>query len=91
MRQCADGMELRVKVVPGASRSEIVGKMGNRLKIRIAAPPEHGKANRALLLLLADWLGTKNLELIAGHGNPEKTVRVNGAYGLSDEQMARLK
>ena len=91
MRQCADGMELRMKAVPGTSRSEIVGKMGDRLKIPVVAPPEHGKANRALLLLLANWLGTKNLELIAGHGNPEKTVRVNGAYELSDEQMARVK
>ena len=84
-------MELRVKIVPGASRSEIVGPLGDRLKIRIAAPAQDGKANQALLLLIASWLGTKNVELITGHGNPEKTVRVTGVYELSDEQMQRLR
>ena len=83
-------MELRIKVVPGASRSEIVGVLGDRLKIRIAAPPEKGKANQALLLLIADWLGTKNIELVSGHGNAEKIVRVAGLYELSAEQMRRL-
>ena len=83
-------MELRIKVVPGASRSEIVGVLGDRLKIRIAAPPEKGNANQALLLLIADWLGTKNIELVSGHGNVEKTVRVAGLYELSAEQMRRL-
>ncbi len=58
-------IELRVKVVPGASRSEIVGVLGDPLKIRIAAPPEKGKANQALLQLIADWLGTKNVAVVA--------------------------
>ncbi len=83
-------MELRIKVVPGASRSEIVGVLGDRLKIRIVAPPEKGKANQALLLLLADWLGTKNVELVAGRGNAEKTVRVIGIHELSADQGRRL-
>ncbi len=91
MRRCAEGIELRVKVVPGASRSELVGTLGDRLKIRIAAPPEDGKANQALLLLISNWLGTKNVELITGHGNPEKTVRVNGVHLLSDEQIRCIK
>ena len=83
-------MELRVKVVPSASRSEIVGVMGDRLKIRIAAPPEHGKADQALLLLMADWLETKNIDLIAGHASAEKTVRVIGRYELSAIHLDRL-
>ena len=90
LRRCADGMELRVKVVPGASRSEIVGVLGDRLKIRIAAPPEHGKANHALLLLIADWLGTKNIHRIAGHGSAEKTLRVTGRNELSAIQLNRM-
>lgn len=83
-------MDLRVKAVPGASRSEIVGILGARLKIRIAAPSEHGKANQALLLLIADWLGTKNIDLIAGRASAEKTVRVIGRYELSAIQLGRL-
>ena len=83
-------MELRIKVVSGASHSEIVGVLGDRLKIRIAAPPEKGKANQALLLLIADWLGTKNIELVSGHGHAEKTVRVAGLHELNVEQMRHL-
>ncbi len=79
-----------MKVVPGASRSEIVGKLGDRLKIRIAAPPEHGKANRALLLLISDWLDTKNIALIAGHSSAEKTLRIGGVYELSNAQLAGI-
>jgi uncharacterized protein (TIGR00251 family) len=71
-------MELDVKVVPGASRTEIVGPLGNRLKVRIAAPPEGGKANRALVELLREWLGTRDVEIVAGVSGPEKTVRVLG-------------
>lgn len=44
---------LQVKVVPGASRSEIIGRLGAALKVRIAAPPEGGQANREDLVLLA--------------------------------------
>ena len=90
LRRYAGRMELRVKAVPGASRSEIVGVLGDRLKICLAAPPEHGKANQALLLLIADWLGTKNIDLIAGHASAEKTVRVIGRYELSAIQLGRL-
>ena len=90
LRRCAGGMELRVKVVPGASRAEIVGVLGDRLKIRIAAPPEHGKAKQALLLLMADWLETKNIHLIAGPGSTEKTLLVTGRNELSAIQLDRL-
>jgi uncharacterized protein (TIGR00251 family) len=71
-------MELDVKVVPGASRTEIVGPLGNRLKVRVAAPAEGGKANRALVELLRKWLGTRAVEIVAGVSSPEKTVRVLG-------------
>jgi uncharacterized protein len=91
VRRGAAGIELRIKVVPGASRSEIVGVLGDRLKIRIAAPPEKGKANETLLNLIAEWLGTKNIELIAGHGSAEKTVRVDGMFELGAAHLGRIK
>ncbi|HSD71700.1 MAG TPA: DUF167 domain-containing protein, partial [Thermoanaerobaculia bacterium] len=59
MRRVEDGLELRIKVVPGTSRSEIVGALGDRLKVRVAAPPERGKANDALVALLREWLGAR--------------------------------
>ena len=50
---------LPIKAVPGARRNTIVGPLGTRLKVRIAAPPEDGKANRAIRRLIADALGLR--------------------------------
>ena len=77
-------MELDVKVVPGASRTEIVGPLGNRLKVRVAAPAEDGKANRALVDLLRKWLGTRDVEIVAGRSSAEKTVRVSGLSAIPE-------
>lgn len=72
--------QILVKVVPGARQDQIVGLLGDRLKIRVAAPPEAGKANAAVCRLLAAALGRRetDLSIIAGHTSPEKTVRVLG-------------
>lgn len=86
-----DGIEIKLKVVPGASRSQIVGPLGDRLKVKVAAPPEDGKANRAVVELLAEVLGIKEIEIVAGHGHPEKTARVRGLRTLSEAQLAHLK
>ena len=77
-RRVGDRIELRIKVVPGASRSEVVGALGDRLKIRVAAPPERGRANEALVGLLREWLGGNDVEIVGGSSSLEKTVRVSG-------------
>jgi len=48
---------ITVKVVPGSSRTAIAGVLGGMLKVKVAAPPEKGKANRMLASLLAQRLG----------------------------------
>jgi uncharacterized protein len=77
-RRVAGGLEIRLKVVPGASRSEIVGLLGDRLKVRVAAPPEAGEANRAVVRLLRAWLGVEEIEIVAGRASAAKTARVAG-------------
>ncbi len=52
--------------MPGASRSAIAGPLGDRLKVRVAAPAEKGRANRALVKLLRDWLGVRDVAIVAG-------------------------
>jgi uncharacterized protein len=89
-RATPGGLELRLKVVPGASRSRIVGELGDRLKVRVAAPPQGGRANRAVVELLSAWLGASGIEVVAGHGHAEKTVRVPGMRALSPAQLAAL-
>ncbi|HKQ46433.1 MAG TPA: DUF167 domain-containing protein [Phycisphaerae bacterium] len=78
MKTTAEGVEIRVKVVPGASRSRIDGLYGDCLKIRVAAPPEKGQANRAITALLAEQLGISEslVAVVAGKTSPRKTVRI---------------
>lgn len=75
---------MRIKVVPGASRSEIVGPLGDRLKVRVAAPAEGGKANRAVIELLRKRLGVSNVEIVAGATAREKIVRVSGLSAIPE-------
>jgi uncharacterized protein (TIGR00251 family) len=71
---------ISVKAVPGASRDQIVGPLGDRLKIKVAAPPEGGKANAAIGALIAGALGLRprQVEVVAGHASAEKVVEVRG-------------
>lgn len=74
------GVRILVKAVPGARRDEISGRLGDRLKVRVAAAPEGGAANRAVCRVIAEALGVKPaaVEVIVGHSSPEKVVRVAG-------------
>ena len=69
---------LNIKVVPGASRDQIVGWLGDALKIKVTAPPENGKANEAVVTLLAKTLGARRdtIEIVSGHGSSAKTVDI---------------
>lgn len=71
---------LNVKVVPGSSRSKVAGWLGDALKVQTSAAPERGKANAAVIELLADFLQIKEsqIELIAGQTNPRKQFRISG-------------
>jgi uncharacterized protein (TIGR00251 family) len=81
---------LKVKAVPGASRSEIVGRLGEALKVRVAAPPEGGKANREILELLAEKLGlpATGVTLVSGAASPAKVVALRGV--TAEQAWARL-
>ena len=72
-------MRLRLKVVPKASRSRVAGCVGDRLKVQVTAPPERGKANAAVLELLADrlQLARSAVRLVAGETSPQKTVEID--------------
>jgi uncharacterized protein (TIGR00251 family) len=83
---------LRVKAVPGARRSEVAGPLGDRLKVRVAAPPEDGKANAALLRLLAGVLGVEEraIELEQGAGAAAKTFAIRGGASHARRVRAAL-
>lgn len=72
--------KLKVKVVPGASRSELSGWLGDMLKIRVSAPPEKGKANAAVKALLAEKLGLPGsaIAITAGKNAQQKVIEIQG-------------
>jgi uncharacterized protein (TIGR00251 family) len=79
---------ISLKVVPGSSRDEVVGWLGDSLKVKVKAPPEKGRANEAVVALLADRLGVdaSSIAVVSGHGSPAKVVVVDGM----DDDKIRL-
>jgi hypothetical protein len=85
------GTLIRLKAVPGAKRDEIVGPYADRLKVRVSQPPEGGKANAAIIGLLAEALkvSAREISIVSGHASPQKTACVRGLDVA--ETAARLK
>jgi uncharacterized protein len=75
-----DSVILEVKVVPGASQTEVAGWEGERVRIRIAAPPEKGKANKELVHFLSKRLGVSRTKIavISGATSRIKRVEIEG-------------
>jgi uncharacterized protein len=71
---------LRLRVAPGAARAGVVGRHGEAWKVRVAAPPEAGRANDALVELLAETLSLPrgSVTLVSGHGARDKIVELAG-------------
>ena len=74
------GCLIRLHIQPRASRTEIAGRHGDALKLRIAAPPVDGEANEAVVRFLADRLGVPRSAVILERGasSRAKTVRIVG-------------
>jgi uncharacterized protein len=87
----APSTRLRLRVSPGAGRNEVVGRYGEGWKVRVDAPPERGRANDAVLRLLAERLGVTRsaLTLVSGAGARDKVVELRGLS--ADEASRRLE
>jgi hypothetical protein len=72
------GSRLRLRVKPGARRSEILGPHGGALKLAVAVAPERGKANQAVVRLLAEALGLplSSIEILSGETSQDKAVLI---------------
>jgi uncharacterized protein (TIGR00251 family) len=79
---------IAVKVVPRAAKDEIVGWLEGELKVRVSAPPEDGRANRALEALLATALGLKKNAVVVSAGATSRHKRV-AITGLPPDEIAR--
>ena len=89
LTETPEGVLIPVKVVPGASRDRIAGVLDGALKITVSAPPERGRANRAVLALLTRALRVRRrqLTLVGGETMSRKVVAVRD---LSVEAVRNL-
>jgi len=79
---------VRLRVSPGANSAHVVGRHGEAWKVRVAAPPEGGRANEAVVRLLAETLSLPRdaVTLVSGHGARDKIVQL---AGLDPTQIER--
>jgi uncharacterized protein (TIGR00251 family) len=91
IREDKDGIQFKVYVQPRSSRTEIVGRHDDALKIKLTAPPVDNAANQMCVRFLADCLKLPkaSLEIISGHTGRTKQVRINQkAAGKSKKDLA---
>jgi uncharacterized protein YggU (UPF0235/DUF167 family) len=71
---------LRLRVSPGATRTELAGRYGDAWKIRVSVAPERGRANQAVVRLLADRLRVprESLSVVSGQASRDKVVELRG-------------
>lgn len=80
LREHRSGSELLVTVIPRSSHVGMTGVHGDRIKIKLSAPPVDGKANAQLIAYLAKILGCKRsaIAITSGEGAKNKSVIISG-------------
>jgi len=83
---------LEVRVQPRASRTEFAGALGDRLRVRLQAPPVDGRANAALVEFLAEAFGVPRARVTIEHGlsGRDKRVRIRGVGVVAPQLRALL-
>ncbi len=78
VQQPLSSARIKVRVQPKASRNQVVGYAGEALRLRVTAPPEGGKANEAVVSLLAQALdiAKSRVRIVRGHSSRDKLVAV---------------
>jgi len=92
VNETAQGITFNVRVVPRASRSEIAGEFDGALRVRLAAPPVDGAANRELIRVLAKELKVpqNSIDIVAGLASKSKTVSIRDVSDDAREQLKSL-
>ena len=88
-RTVGDHIHVAVKALPGASKTEFAGVQDGRLRVRVAAAPQDGKANAELAAFLAKALGCpkRDVALVGGEKSRLKTIAVPLACGIQLEKI----
>ncbi len=80
IQEHADGCILSVRAQPGARKTGVVGEHGGALKVAVTAPPEDGRANKALMEVIREFLNLKRsqIELLSGATSRDKRFLLRG-------------
>jgi uncharacterized protein (TIGR00251 family) len=80
IRETGEGVLVSLLIQPRASKNEVAGPQGHRLKVRLTAPPVEGAANKMCLAFLAKCLGVPKsaLEIVSGQASRQKQVLIRG-------------
>jgi uncharacterized protein len=91
-REDTAGVTFSVRVVPRASRSEVAGLQEGVLRIRIAAPPVNGAANRELVKFLSKRLKVPQaaITLVTGNNSKNKAVRIANPSAITLDELSKL-
>ena len=83
---------VRLHVQPGAGRTAVVGRHGDAVKVRVAAPPEGGRANDAVVALMAASFDVKlsQVTLLSGESSRAKRVQIDGIAEAEVERLLEL-
>ena len=89
----AGGTRLRLRVKPGARKTAIVGAHGGALKVAVATAPERGRANRAVVALLAEALGlpVSAVTIVSGETSQDKVAEIALAPAAARAILASLR
>ena len=84
----APSTRVRVRVSPGARRGGVAGRIGEVWKLRVTAPAESGRANEAVVRLLAETVDVprRSVSLVSGHTAREKVVELDGIEAAEVER-----
>lgn len=84
--QLQHAVSIKIKVEPRSSKSGIVGRYGDALKVKLTSPPVEGKANSELIEVLAKECGVRkrDVEIISGKSSKNKMVRITGIKSITD-------
>jgi len=81
--------DIRIKLLPRSSKSQIMGMEGEFYKVKVNSPPVDGEANKELILLISKRLGIPKgrIEIISGKTSRMKVVRITG---IDEKSVTRL-
>ncbi len=78
IRKMEDGIIIPARIQPNSSKEKVLGEYAEKLKIAVTSPPEKGKANKAIVKVLAKWLNikTSDVQIVSGEKSKDKEIFV---------------